>query len=129
MKDITSNINRITNVQLSANLAETSSLLAASTEEPEKDIRTKAFADKLKEIRSEKGKCTSDKLDDKIKKTPEEEAKESDASRFAKKLATFRSNKKSINRLDSFSKQISCVDPKTSKFINKHSCNEKFIRE
>ena len=83
----------------------------------------------MKEIRSEKGKCTSDKLETKIKKTPEAEAKESEASRFASKLASFRANKNAINSLDSVSKQISSVDPKTSKYIDKHSCDEKFIRK
>ena len=95
----------------------------------EKDTRAKAFADKLKEIRSEKGKCTSEKLETKIKKTPEAEAKESEASRFANKLATFRTNKKSIDSLNCVSKQISLVDPKTGRYINKHLCDEKFIRE
>ena len=98
--------------------------------ETEKEVRTKAFADKLNDLRANKSEKTcdkkSDKLDKKIAKTPGEETKDGQAHQFASKLASLRNNKKGEKKMRAVAKRIGKIDPKTKEFIEKRSCDGKF---
>lgn len=94
---------------------------------PDKDARAKAFADKLTELRaSEKAESSETK----VAKTPAEVTKEEQAKKFAGKLSTYRgADQVGLLNLESIAEKIGEVDPKTKKFIDKHTCSKKFQKK
>jgi len=135
VKRITNNVDKINNDSShhqSHSLAETHSL-ADIEEADSKEDSEKAFANKLKDNRkgTAKDTCSAEGEDKKDKdgKTSDDKAKDSEALKFANRLAAARANQTDLKSVKSVTKKVGKIDPKTKKYIDHHSCSTSFAKK